>query len=232
MTLKEILDDVLLLAGAGTEASYVGNGNDAVERVVALANRSAAYFNQYPWQGLRKRHEFTLTSATQYELPDDFLAFIPDTMYSDDYVLPADFPAGEGFWAYLKATEGGTDARYHMRWLGDMLEIYQPDAGQTVSFEYYSNHPVLDSDGLTTKQRFEDDDDTFRLDDELLIRDVLWRYKKLVGIEDWQVDAAEFKAFEVMKKGQDGGSQTIYPSEGHNLDGDPFYNMWRPVPNV
>lgn len=232
MTLKDILDDVLMLSGASTYTTYVSNGDDAVERLVALANQSVAYLQTWPWQTLRKRHTFTLTASTTYALPSDFQSFIPDTMYSEDYVLPADFPAEEGFWSYLQSTSGGTDARYHIRLIGDELNVYQPDSGQDVSFEYITKHPVLDTDGTTTKEKFVADTDTFRMNDDLLIKDLVWRYKKLASIQDWQVDAMEFKRFETLMKGKDGGAQTIIPSEGTNLDGDPHYNLWRPVPNV
>lgn len=230
MTLKEILDQVLRLSGAGTESAYAGSGDDSIERLVDIANRSATDLKKWPWQALRSRYEFTLTTATQYDLPDDFQAFIPDTMYSDNHVIPADFPTETGLWSYLQATSGGTGARYNVRWYGGNLHVYEPDSGQAVSFEYLSNNPVLDTDGTTAKTYFDADTDTFRLDDELLLRDVLWRYKKLVGIDDWQVDAADFQRYEAIKKGQDGAARTFYPSDGEVVS-DPYYNLWRPVPN-
>lgn len=231
MTLKEILDRVLRQSGASSEPAYATSTDDEILRLVDLANQSAEYFIDWPWQALRKRYEFTLTSAESYDLPDDFLAFVPDTMIAQDNVLPANFPTGPGQWAYLKSIGGPSDAIYNMRWFGDQLHIHEPDSGQDVAFEYLSSHPVLDADGITTQARFDADTDTFRLDDGLLIRDLMWRYKKLVGMQDWQVDLAEFKRYEAIKKGHDGGSKTFYPSNGDICPADPYYPLWRPVPN-
>jgi hypothetical protein len=229
MTLKEILDDVLMLAGADPELTYVNQGTAEVERMVALANRSATSIAQWEWQTLRQRYTFTLSTDTEYDLPADYRAFIPDTMFSENHVWPADFPTDTSFWSYLKATSGGSDARFTMRLLDGKLHVHQPESGEQVSFEYLSKYPVLSSTG-TAKERFTADTDTFRLDDDLLIKDLTWRYRKLVGHPDWQADLAEFRVYQTVKRGQDKGAQTLCPSEGH-ISGEPFYNLWRPVPN-
>lgn len=231
LTLKQMLDEVLLLSGVDTETSYVDQGTAEVERLVSLANRSASDLALYPWQGLRSRYTFTLTTDTEYALPADYLAFIPNTMYANGEVIRADFPTETGMWSYLQASSGATGARYQMRLLDNMIQVFQPDSGQVMSFEYQSKYPVLSSGG-TAKQRFTADTDTFRLDDELLIRDVLWRYKKLVGEPDWQVDLADFRKYEGYVKGQDKSAQTLQPCDGYGAYGEPYYNLWRPVPNV
>lgn len=228
-TLKQILDDVLMLCGVDPELSYVNQGTAEVERLVALANRSATGIAQWPWQALRKRHTFTLSSDTEYELPNDFRAFIPDTMYASNDAYPADFPTDTGHWSYLQATAGATGARYQMRMLNGKLNVHQPDSGQDVSFEYITNKPILSADGITKKEYFTADTDLWCLDDDLLIRDLTWRYMKMVGLPDWQLDAAEFREYQLVKRGQDKSAQTLVPSEGM-VEG-PYYNLWRPVPN-
>ena len=92
-------------------------------------------------------------------------------------------------------------------------------------------HPLDSSDGTTKKAEFTADTDTWILDRDLLIFDIVWRYKKLMGLQDWQIDLAESKAYQNTLKGQEAGSKTIYPDSG---DGSsvPFYDMWRAVPNV
>lgn len=231
MTLKEILDDVLMLSGADPETSYVDQGTAEVERLVALANRSATAIAQWPWQVLRSRYTFTLTSDTEYELPSDFRSFIPDTMYTTGEVWGADFPTDTGMWAYLQASSGATGARFQMRVLGGKLQVYEPESGREVSFEYVSKTPILAADGTTKKERFTADTDTWRLDDDLLIKDLTWRYMKMVGLPDWQVDALDFKNYQTIKRGDDKGAKTLIPGEGLTMEG-PYYNLWRPVPNA
>lgn len=230
MTLKEMLDEVMLLSGMPTETAYVGNGSDAIERLVSIANREAQRLAMYPWQALRKTYTFTLTTATAYTLPDDFRAFVPDTMYTDSHLEAVDFPTNQGEWAYLQASTGGTGTRVQVRLLGDRLNVYQPTSGEEIRVEYWTKYPVLAADGVTTKQYFTADTDTCVLSDELLIQKVLARHKRLHNLPDWQADQADADREERILKGQDAGSKSIGPCE--DSAGDPYYDLWRPVPNV
>ena len=231
MTLKTILDDVLLESGMSTESAYAASGNDAVKRLVRLANRSVGTLTRYAWQALRATHEFTLTTDTSYPLPDDYRAIVPDTFFTDGRLDNVDFPADTEMWNYLQASTGANGVAVRVRLLGDTLVVYQPDAGEVLRFEYLTKYPVLAADGTTKKAEFTADTDTWILDRDLLIFDIVWRYKKLMGLQDWQIDLAESKAYQNTLKGQEAGSKTIYPDSG---DGSsvPFYDMWRAVPNV
>jgi len=228
MTLKEMIDRVLLLSGIGTETAYAGSSNPALSRLVALANQSITALARHHWTALRRIHTFTLSTDTQYELPDDFLSFVPDTMYSDTHAEGMDFPASTEEWSYLKANSGGSDNE-KVRLIAGKLNVHEPDSGSVVRFEYNSKYPVVASDGSTFKALFTADTDTTLLDDELLISDLLWRYKKLMGLQDWQVDFAESQRLYQTLKGQDGSAKTIGPRDG--VSGTPYYDLWRPVPN-
>jgi len=226
MNLKSILDEVMLLSGMDTETVYATATEDAVKRLVSIANQSAATFAQYPWQALRSRYEFTMSTATTEELPDDYRAIIPDTMFVNGQAWTVDFPTDTIEWSYLVSATGGAGIRRKMRLLDGEIHIYQPTSGDTVSFEYLSIYPVLNSVG-TAKQRFTADTDTWRLDDDLIIKDVLWRYKKLIGHTDWQIDLAGYKAYELAAKGHDKGAQTIVPGDAYGFTGEPYYELWR-----
>ena len=230
LTLKEILDAAMHESGMPTEAAYASSNDDAIKRMLYIANRALEDLARYPWQVLLKRYTFTLTDSTTYSLPPDYRAIVPDTMYTDSHLWPVDFPTDRAEWAYLKASGGGTGTRVQMRLLADQIEIYEPSVGEEIAFEYISSKPVLDTDGVTYKQRFAADTDTCVLDDELLTLAIIWRYKKLVGLTDWQVDLAEYKTRERVLKGQEAGAQTIVPGR-ETLTG-PYYDLWRPVPNV
>ena len=225
MTLEEILDSVLLESGMDTETSYVGNSKDAVVRLVNLANRSIANLSVWPWQALRRTWSFTLSDDTQYTLPTDFGSFIPDTMYNSNYLGTVNFPTDASDWHFLQSSSGGTGSRVRARFIGDVVEIYEPTSGDTMRVEYRSKYPVLDSGG-TAKQRFTVDSDTSRINDDLLTQDIIWRYKKLIGL-DYQADLMECKSLEQTLKGQDGAAQTITPGQSAEFDG-PYYNLWRP----
>jgi len=111
-----------------------------------------------------------------------------------------------------------------MRLINGKIEVFDPNDGDTVSFEYHSDYPVLSSASVA-KARFTADDDTFVLDDDLLTMDIMWRYKKLLGLPDWQIDLAETTAYAKTLKGQEAGAKTIYCGETDVL-GIPYTPLW------
>jgi len=228
MTLLEILDEVMLLSGMNTETSYADSDNDAVKRLVSIANKEATRLARHPWAALRSIYSLTLSAATQYPLPDDFNFFVPDTMFSSDSPDAMNFPADPSDWVYMKVnSSAGADEM--VRVIGTNIEFHDPTSGANVQFEYISNYPVKDSGG-TPQQRFTADTDTFRMDDDMLIKCVTAQYKRLMGLPDWQVDQAEAMQHELTLKGQDGGSKTVGPcEEGFST---PYYDLWRPHPNT
>ena len=229
MTLKEMLDEVLLQCGLPTETEYADNTDDSIKRFVSIASNEAAKLSRYPWQVLRKSYEFTLTSSESYSLPSDWRAFVPGTMYQEGDTWQADFPASAEEWQMLKASNTTPGGDYRVRVLGGNILVHEPTAGDTIRFEYWSNAPVLATDGLTYKQYFTADTDTFVLDDDLLMMRLIARIKRLNGLQDWQVDMAEAMKYEQELKGQDSGSKDVGPCEtGFSK---PHYELWRPVPN-
>lgn len=224
-TLLNILDEVMLLSGVDTETEYVANSSDAVKRLVSIANQSAVSLAVYPWQNLRSQYSFVLDANTDYPLPDDYRAIIPDTMYINGQLWPVDFPAETGYWSYLRSSSGGEGPRYQIRLLGNRMHVYNPTSGDTVEFEYLSNYPVLNSSAVA-QQRFTADADTWRLDDDLIVRDVLWRYKKLMGEPDWQIDLADFKSYENTLKGHDKSAQILMPKTSPPNVPFPYFDTW------
>ena len=227
MTLKDILDSVLLESGMDTETAYVSSGKDEVLRLVNLANRAARRIaTGHNWQALLLTHTFSLTTETIYDLPSDIRAFIPDTTFVDSYLFGVDMRTRPQLWHYLQVNTTGTGPRYRMRVIGDKINVYQPQSGDTISFEYLTDHPVLATNGVTSKKKFTLDTDTWRLDDDLLTMDVIWRYKKLLGL-DWQVDLTEFKSYERTVKGQEAAAKTIIGSDGSEYPlGEPHTQLW------
>jgi len=227
MTLSEILDAVLLQSGVTTEDAYATSSDDEVLRLVALANREVQKLVRWPWQALRGIYTFTLTSETEYSLPTDFGWFIPDTMFSDEDQMGVDFPTGPSEWVYLKVNDSGTD-RIKARIMGDQIRVNDPTTGTNIQIEYVSKYPVLSSASVE-KEYFTADDDTTKLDDELLIHYLTAAYKRMMG-QEWQADLAFAKEYEQKVKGQDGSAKTVGPCEDGFVT--PYYDLWRPVPNT
>lgn len=227
MTLLEILDNLLLECGIGTETSYAGNSDEAVSRLVSIANRaSVAIVGEFPWSRLRRTYTFTMEDGvTEYDLPDDFERLIPDTAYANSYVVPMDMQTDEQQWAYLKVNGTGTGPRYRCRIFDGKIQVHAPQASEEVRLEYVSNAPVLASDG-SRKRRFTADSDTYLLDDELLLMGAKWRYKQLIGQADWQGAMAEFQGYLLARQGADGGLKTIDTMDRDYPWGEPYTDTW------
>lgn len=225
MDLKAILNAANDECGFSKPNTYFGSTNDEAAQIVALANRSARVLSKHSWQALRSAHEITMTSAETYPLPDDYRQMIHDTQWVNGRADKPSFPASNEAWAY-EVTRGIGGIRYKMRIEGDQFAILHPVAGQVVRFEYISNNPVLAYGGSTSKPRFTADSDTWRLDDDLLIMDIVWRFKKLKGLEDWQVDLEALKVYERTLQGTDQGASTIHTVGGNEWTGEPVADLW------
>ena len=228
MTLQEILDAVLLECGMDTETVYATSSKDAVLRLVKLANRAArSIATAHHWQALVSTYTFSLTSATTYDLPSDWRCIVPDTTYTDSTIDPVNMRVMPGDWRYLQVNSSGSGPRYNMRVMGDKIHVYSPNSGDEISFEYISDHAVMDTDGSTTQKLFDADTDTWRLDDDLLIMCLVWRLKKLLGLPDWQVDIVEYKSYLRTTIGQDAPAKTIVSSDpGDYTLPEPHTDTW------
>jgi len=214
MTLKTILDDVLLESGLGTETAYATANKDSVLRLLSLANRSARRLaTGYEWQALLRTYTFSLTADTEYDMPDDFRAFVADTTFVDSYLFGVDMRTRPQLWHYLQVNTTGTGPRYRMRVIGNKIQVYQPQANDQITFEYLTDHPVESASG-TSKKSFTADDDVWRLDDDLLTMDLVWRYKKLLALPDWQIDRADWNDYKKTVQGQQAAAKTIIGSDG------------------
>lgn len=121
-----------------------------------------------------------MTAATDYALPEDFLAYIPDTAYCGS--VKAEVPTIPQDWAMLQAL-GSVGPGQRVRFLGDRIHVLEPVAGQSISYEYLSAYPWRASG--VNQEVASADTDTWRLDRRLLILGTKWRWKKEKGMEDW-----------------------------------------------
>lgn len=225
MTLKEILNQVLSECGFAESQDFFNSQNTDNKQLVALANRAARTLSKHTWQALRKTHTETLTTATSYALPTDFRQFIPDTLWAQGRADKPDFPASDDYWAYSEARAIDTSVRYKLRLEGDTLAVLSPVSGETVAYDYISDHPIQDAD-TSTKARFTKDGDTWLLDDDLIQMDLVWRFKKLKGLQDWQIDYQDFTNYHRKLLGTDKGSQGIYTVSSGERTFEPVANLW------
>ncbi|MCY1741158.1 hypothetical protein [Ensifer sp. SL37] len=84
-------------------------------------------------------------------------------------------------------------------------------AGETAEFYYISKNAVLDKDGTTTKAQFQNDEDTFLLNERVLTLGLIWKWKALKGLE-YSEDLANYETLIAQVSGKDRGSKILTPA--------------------
>lgn len=225
MILREVLSAVMGESGFLVPDSFVGSASTDDVQMVYLANRAVTFLLEKGFQRLRKRYTITLTSATDYTMPSDFLELVSDTARINGRIETLNLPTNTPEWAYLKASAGPTNYVVKARILNNQLSIYSPTVGAVLSFEYIGKYAILATDGVTYKQRFTADTDGWLLDDDLLILETRWRFEKAKGIENWQATEQECTEYRNSVMGRDNSSQTIL-GEPEAYSGEPYTRQW------
>ena len=224
-TIKEILNQTLSECGFAQQPAFATAGTAEGNQLFALANREVNTLQKDTWQELVEVMQLPLTTATTYPLPAGYRMFVYDTAWAENNLHKASFPTSPENWSYLRANNLATGINYRVRIIGDEIEVYNPQSGGTLYAEYISDNSVLSS-ALIPKRRFTADDDTFLLNDDLLIMGVKWRFNKLKGM-DWEADFAEWKKMYKSERATNTNAQTLsfagaeYP--GYN---PPYADLW------
>lgn len=225
MNLREILSAVLGEVGFLVPDSFVGSTSPDDVQMVYLANRASAFLLEKGFQRLHKRSSITMTAATSYALPSDFLELVPDTARVNGRIDTLNLPTSAPEWAYLQASTAASNYIVKARILDNKLNVFSPSAGDVVSFEYVSKFPVLGADGVTYQQRFLADLDSWLLDDDLIVLETRWRFEKAKGLPDWQITQAEAQQYRNSVMGRDSSSQTIITVDD-GWSPAPYTNLW------
>jgi len=164
----------------------------------------------YDWQLLRKeKTHTTLAAAAQTgAIPSDFLRFVDGSFWNRSTKSPVSGPLTAQEWQALQASTitRVTDA-FYVR--GGVLYLSPtPAAGETLSYEYIKNAIGTDTTGATDRTAFTVDTDLTYFDDELVVLEMAWRYRKAEG-EDYAEEHREAQLRAANLIGHDGGKRTL-----------------------
>lgn len=222
LSIQNICDKVLRESGFPIQTSYLNT------QMGDLLQRSAAMIRGLPLSKPRRQGTINMTAATTYALPADFRELVPDTAYIVGNVNSVRWPCSPDEWALLKAGSVNPGAVLIVRQFGTNIQIHNPLNGNTLSFEYLSEALFTNGLGTITKERFDSDGDLWALDDDLLMMDLKWRWKKAKGLDDWQIDAAEYRTYRNGLIGADNGANTVNFSCVDEFQvTEPYANLWR-----
>jgi len=205
-------DALQRMTGFEVPSSFYGNTNLTAVSCVALVNAEGrALVREHRWGSLVTSHTITTVSGTDtYALPSDFLAFGNLSQFDRANDRRLKGPTSPMDWQELKSTViGSTGLVRFFRKVGTNIVIHPtPTAsGDTLAFDYYSSNWVALQAGGTAA-RVASDNDTFRLDEELLTLGLKWRFLQAKGLP-FEPEYKEYEAIKEELRADDGGAGLI-----------------------
>lgn len=228
-SLKALCDNVLGESGFQVPTAYLGSSLSPDDAQMAyLANAAADDIREKAPQIIRKAGTVTLSAATSYTLPTDFLGYIADTAYTEGRIDPVLLPVSASQWNEWLANNNPGGIQVRARFLGGSLQVIDPEVGTVLRYEYISNAPWTDATGSTAKEQATADTDLCLIDRRLMETAIKWRWKKEKGLGDWQVDQQVYLQQLSAWRARDQGARTLQFGEPAWPANEPYTNLWVP----
>lgn len=161
-----------------TRPTSVSDGStEEALRILRYANKCGRkLMKAFPWQALRSEQTFTAIAGSEQTaiLPSDFDRFMAETFWDRTNKLLVTGPVSPVEWQSLKVSSYTGAPRF--AWRGDAVLLI-PDmlGGEALAFEYVSKNWAQSSAG-DAQASFTADDDTARIDEELLTLGTIYEY--------------------------------------------------------
>jgi hypothetical protein len=174
-----------------------------------VQNASREICREYDWQALKQIETITGDgSASSYNLPTNYLRMVSDAkLWSNRLSAPLRHVVSSDEWLGL-SIQGDlpTFGAWSMR--NSVIHfIPAPADGELIKFFYIDNRRVIDRLGVQ-KVGFDEDEDTFQLDEYLLKLCLIWKWKEYKGLA--YAEAQETYARELERQiAKDGGGKKI-----------------------
>ncbi len=195
MSLLTIIQDVVSeLSNVGTPPTFIsGNTDSTVVQMVSLLNKEGQHLAaNYPWQVMTKSVERAAVASTSGSAATDqgaieticpgYLYILDDTIWLANQPFKLLGPLSPQQRTSLEAYKVQGAAWYY--WIeGGHLWTSRPTyTSQTLKLRYQSRYWVLDADGVTYKEKFENDNDTTLLPERVLTLGLIWRWLSRNGL--------------------------------------------------
>ncbi len=213
MTLLTIVQDAARGIGLPVPSTVIGNNDDNVARLLRFVTQEGQELvDGFDWAVLQKERNFSaVAQAVQTNaLPTDFKRFIDHTFFNRTRKREVIGPLTPQEWQQqVSLTATVVVDAFRVRG-ADILVVPNPQAGDTMAFEYVSKY-WIDTDpgnGTADAESFSSNADVPVLDEALLTLGAIWRYKASKGFDY----AEEFRSNEIKRarlKGDDGGGRMM-----------------------
>jgi hypothetical protein len=213
MSLHSICTNALNeLGGFEVPGSFYGNANATATKCVALVTREGnSLEKEFRWSVLITSTTVTTVSGTaNYDLPTDFRAFANMSQWDRTNDRQLSGPLSGAVWQYRKSgVVASSDLNRGFRIQNNDIYIDPtPTSADTLAYDYYSKYWIIKQSDSSTTNTFSSDNDTCRLDEDLLTLALKWRFLQSGGYPF----EAEYREYESMKTSlldDDGGKPRI-----------------------
>ena len=241
-TAYDICSEVYGLSGFGIPSAFFQSGDPDDRLIFFLLRNVARDIAKYRWQTLVQRGETTISpNQTEYNLPLDFREMIPNSVKTVGDLRAVDFPSNFDTWSQIDAQIGINGTQHRLRFQEDKLTTLIGDTeGYTIRYNYISNYPVIgntyrDVGGGriidipdSPKPYFTEDIDTWRLDQDLIVKALKAKWSIEKGLDTVQADIADYNSFLLSLQGTQAHSQKIrMGGASPYAPSAPWTNLWK-----
>lgn len=210
MTLLTICQDAADRIGIVRPTSVIGSSDQQVLRLLGHAKKGGkSLMQRVDWKVLTTEKTFTGTAAAAQTgaIPSDFDRMIDETLFNRTRKRRVDGPIDAEQWQYTQAVVATTLIE-SFRIRGTSLLITPTPAGtETYAYEYISKNWCASSGG-TGQATWAADTDVGVLDEELLTRDLVWRFKQGQGFS-YDEDFRDCELYLAQAAARDGGKPRL-----------------------
>lgn len=197
MSILSTLQLAMPICGLPQPAQAVSSTDPTVIKFVALAQDIGDELRErFFWRNLNIAGQITGDGTTTlFALPSDWALFSPgQRLFSSLYpTLPIYGPVTNEQLAQMKSSPS-FPTRPVWRIIGGTLEIWPAlGTGEVVTFNYYSTNWVSNSVGLVRQPSFVLDSDFSMIDEIVLRRGLIWRWKQSKGLDY----AEDFRSYQM-----------------------------------
>lgn len=202
MKLSKILKQCCIRVGDPVPTNILSDDDSSKEWFGYISQASQQIVREHTWQRLCKRKTFTTTDGTvDYDLPNDFESIVTYWLYNKtkkEYINSADDDT-------FNQLDDSDDVAFQI--IGGKIEFSKPiDAGNVIQYQYKINSVCKydDENTVTYKESFDNEDDEFLLDPELLILKAIALRSQNLEFADYQTRLADYEKYLEMKVVEDG----------------------------
>lgn len=192
-------------------AAFTATDQQIIQLLSIAEEEGQELATRHDWEALQTEATFTTVAAqvqtTLAAITSGFDFIVNDTIWNRDLRRPVYGPKSQQDWQQARAMQINGPFN-SFRIIADAINFYPiPPAGQACAFEYQSRAWVNTAVGGASDS-WTADGDTVKLDAQLMVLGIIWRWKSAKGL-DYAEDFAKYERRVTDAMGRDAGKPTL-----------------------